>query len=599
MEDKNMKRYVTLLTAVLSLLALSACKKDFLTEKPVNDIYAENLLVDYSGFESMNYAMLAMVRDEYGRVDTDYGGTSFGSQPFAKSTMWSCGVDNAWNNNRHTNFRWFNKPNNIVAMSNEMPFLAIFEWLYKVINTANMVIGRAENADVDWQGTSDAENTSRKELTIAEARLYRAWAYRHLTYSFGAVPLSTSEVTGENYRTDWERNSVAEIRDVMEQDLLYAVEKLPLRRNGNNTRPNQAVARHYLGELYLAMGKPSEAAQVLKPLVEGSAYSLMTSRFGSNAQNAGSAFIDVFRSPLYTEGNQEVLWAFSNTEEENVPYGTFNCFMRNMWVNYYSNCTKPKFSSLSCALYPGQSTQLFWSLNGGKGAGRCAISINAHELWHYDNQQDKDVRYDDTAMIWHLYFMDDEGNKYEIPNFINLTPNSVMTGTNDATIKQYNLPSTRKWAYVHPTFAKASDDGQYNNVVYLRLAETYLLYAEALMKNGDKSGAADWINRIRSRAGVSSIDASVVDIDFILDERSRELITEEQRRETLIRLSQENGGDERLASNVFKRRVRAYNEVTGKAGWGMDDDQTPVLFPLPQEFMDSNTGRQLTQNPGY
>ena len=135
-----MKRYVTILAAVLSLLALSACKKDFLTEKPVNDIYAENLLVDFSGFESMNYATLAMVRDEYGRVDTNYGGTDFGSQPFAKSTMWSCGADNAWNNNRHTNFRWFNKPNNIVSMSAEMPFLAIFEWLYKVINTANMVI---------------------------------------------------------------------------------------------------------------------------------------------------------------------------------------------------------------------------------------------------------------------------------------------------------------------------------------------------------------------------------------------------------------------------------------------------------------------------
>lgn len=594
-----MKRYVTIIAAVLSLLALSACKKDFLTEKPVNDIYAENLLVDYSGFESMNYAMLAMVRDEYGRVDTDYGGTTFGSQPLAKSTMWSCGVDNAWNNNRHTNFRWFNKPNNIVAMSTEMPFLAIFEWLYKVINTANMVIGRAENESVDWQGTSDAENTARKEMTIAEARLYRAWAYRHLTYSFGAVPLSTDEITGDNYRTDWERNSVESIREVMEKDLLYAIEKLPMRRDGNNTRPNQAIARHYLGELYLAMGKPADAIQVLKPLVEGSDYSLMTSRFGSNATKPGSAYMDLFHSPLFTDGNQEVLWAFTNTEEENSANGTFNCFMRNMWVNYYSNCTKPKFSDLSCALYPGQSTQLFWSLNGGKGAGRCAISLNAHKLWDYDGQKDKDVRYDDNAMIWHLYFMDDEGKKYEIPNFINLKTNSVMTGDEDKTIKQYNLPSTRKWAYVHPTFAKASDDGQYNSVVYLRLAETYLLYAEALMKNGNKTGPAIWINKIRTRAGVSPIEESVVDIDFILDERSRELISEEQRRETLIRLSQENGGNERLASNVFKRRVRTYNEVTGKAGWGMDDDETPVLFPLPQEFLDSNTGRPLTQNPGY
>ena len=593
-----MKRYITFAIAALSLLALGACNKDFLVEKPVNDIYAENLLVDYSGFESMNYAMMAMMRDEYGRVDTGYGGTDFGSQPFAKSTMWSCGVDNAWNNNRHTNFRWFNKPDNIVAMADGMPFLAIFEWLYKVINTANMVIGRAEG-DVDWQGSSEAANLANKEMTIAEARLFRAWAYRHLTLSFGAVPLSTEEVTGDNYRTDWERNSVEEIRTVMEQDLLYAIDKLPMRRDGNNTRPNQAVARHYLGELYLAMGEPEKAIAILKPLVEGSDYSLMTSRFGANAQNPGSAFIDVFRSPLYTEGNKEVLLAFVNTEEENVAYGTFNCFMRNMWVNYYSNCTKPKFSSLSCALYPGQSTQLFWSLNGGKGAGRCAISLGAHELYHYADQQDVDVRYDDTAMIWHLYFMDDEGKQYEIPNFINLTPNNVMKGNNDATIKQYNLPSTRKWAYVHPTFAKSGDDGQYNNVPYLRLAETYLLYAEALMKTGNNNDAAIWINRIRSRANVSGISASDVDIDFILDERSRELITEEQRRETLIRLSQENGGNERLASNIFKRRVREHNEVTGKAGWGMDDDTTPVLFPLPQEFIDSNTGRKLEQNPGY
>ena len=57
-----MKRYITFTIAVLSLLALGGCNKDFLVEKPVNDIYAENLLVDYSGFESMNYAMMAMMR---------------------------------------------------------------------------------------------------------------------------------------------------------------------------------------------------------------------------------------------------------------------------------------------------------------------------------------------------------------------------------------------------------------------------------------------------------------------------------------------------------------------------------------------------------
>ena len=587
-----------ILVSLLTLSVLASCAEDFLVEKPVTDIYADNLLTNYTGFESMNYAILSMVRDEYGRMDINYGSTSFGSLPFAKSTMWSCGTDNAWGNNRHTDFRFFSYPKNITGMTDAPCFLSLFEWLYKVVNTANMVIGRAENEDVDWDGGSASADQQRKAQIIAEARLYRAWAYRHLTYSFGAVPLSTEEITGANYRVDWERNSVEEIRQVMEGDLKFAVENLPMRYKGNNTRPNQAVARHYLGELYLAMGKPAEAKSVLQPLVEGGDYRLMTSRFGKNANNPGSAFIDVFRSPLYSDGNNEVLWAFLNTEEENTSYGNSTVmFMRNMWVNYYSN--ESAISNLKCALYPGQTPILFWALNGGKGAGRCAISLGAFKLYTYDNQQDNDVRYDENSLVWHLFFMDDNGEEYEIKDFINLKTNSAMSNDNDPTIKQYHLPSTRKWQYVNPVFEKSNADNQFNNLVYLRLAETYLLYAEALLKTNDAAGAAEWINKVRRRANCSEIPASVASIDFILDERSRELITEEQRRETLIRLSQENGGDERLASNIFKSRVRAHNEVSGREVRGMHDDVTPVLFPLPQEFINSNTGRPIAQNPGY
>ncbi|MCQ2147041.1 MAG: RagB/SusD family nutrient uptake outer membrane protein [Bacteroidales bacterium] len=201
-------------------------------------------------------------------------------------------------------------------------------------------------------------------------------------------------------------------------------------------------------------------------------------------------------------------------------------------------------------------------------------------------------------MTWHLYFMDNAGETYEIPNYINLKTNAAMSNDSDPTIKQYNLPSTRKWEYVNPIFEKANADNQFNNMVYLRLADTYLLYAEALYKLND-ANAVNWVNKVRQRAQVSDAKASDMSIDFILDERSRELITEEPRRETLIRLSQENGADERLASNIFKTRVRTYNEVSGREVRGMHDDTTPVLFPIPQEFIDSNTGRAVKQNPGY
>lgn len=581
-------------------MVMTSCSKEFLVEHPQDDIYAENLLVNYDGFVNVNNSLMALVRDEYDRVDINIGGTSFGSQPFARSTMWSCGVDNTFGNNRHTGFRFFSFPKNIISMTDADCFLSLFEWLYKVVNVSNMVIDRAESPEIDWQGGSDAADENNKNLIVAEAKLYRAWAYRHLTYSFGDVPLSLHEITGSNYRVDWERNKVSDIRKVMEDDLKFAVEKLPVRRS-DNTRPSSAIARHYLGELYLAMGNPSEAKAALQPLVEGNDYRLMTERFGSKASGEGNPFMDNFASPLYSEGNQEVLWAFLNTEVENLAYGYApNIFMRNMWKNYYSNLKD--ISNLTNENYKGKTIKLFWSLNGGKGAGRCAIVPGAFKLYEYDNQQGNDYRYDDNAFVWHLYFQNEAGEKYEVlksgASLINTKANSAMTNDADPTIKQYNLPSTRKWDYVNPNFEKSDEDQQWNCTVYLRLAETYLLYAEALLKLGDPT-AVEWVNKIRRRANVSDIPASALTIDFILDERSRELITEEQRRETLIRLSQENGGDERLASNIFKTRVRTHNMVSGRPVRGMHDDETPVLFPIPKTFIDSNSGRKIEQNPGY
>ena len=63
--------------------------------------------------------------------------------------------------------------------------------------------------------------------------------------------------------------------------------------------------------------------------------------------------------------------------------------------------------------------------------------------------------------------------------------------------------------------------------------------------------------------------------------------------------AKKNGGDERDTNNYFKRRMRELNEIAGIAGRGMDEYETPVLFPLPQSFIDANTGNPLENNPGY
>lgn len=573
------------------------CKKDFLKEAPRDNIYTENLLVNYSGFQTMIVALQGLMRQEYRRVDAvgDYP-----SLPFVHQSLWTCGVDNSWSNNTHRQFRFMYYPK-YIDQTDAVIFQATFEWLYRMVNTANMVITRAEDPSVDWRGGS-------KEEIVAEARFFRAWAYRHLTYSFGPVPLVTTEINGLNYRKDWERTPVADIRAVMEADWLYVIDNLPLRA-ATNTTISAAMARHYLGELYLAENKAAEAINILKPLVEGSDYQLMTHRFGSNASNGGSPFIDVFRSPLFSQGNNEVLYAFLNTEPEVESHGTAAVYIKSSYKNYYSNDGVIKKSNLHAPEYiSGELTlpQVFWLANGGKGAGRCVPSLGAIRLYNYKDQGTNDDRVSESAMVWKIYEKDASGNIVEYApggkSPIDTTLNPGMLDDTKTTIQNYKWPTTRKWDYTQTIATRGDADESYNDLPYLRLAETYLLYAEALYETGDYENAIQWINKVRNRSNASSLEAgdfASLGLDLILDERSRELLSEEERRHTLVRVSQEKGGDERDVNNYFKRRTREYNEIAGRPIRGMNDYDTPILFPIPQDFIESNSGRKLEQNPGY
>lgn len=596
-----MKIYSYILSLALLLLA-GGCNEDkFLKEEPRDALYPENLLVDYNGFKSMVTPLYGLMRAEYRRADA-----MGGSIALCLHSAWGGGVDNAWANNTHSAMKYLYNPLEITYTDLDI-WNNIFQWCYRIINTANMIITRAEGEGINWGAGNDAE--TRKNEVIAEARFFRAWAYRHLTYSFGAVPLSTEEITGLNYRDDWERTPVSTIREVMAEDFQFAIDHLPLRTT-SNSKVSGAVARHYLGELYLAEGQNQKAAEVLKPLAESNEYALITQRFGSNASNEGCPFIDLFYTPMYADGNTEVLLAFVNTESENSAYGTAQVYMTTTYKNYYSNdgnCSKTNLNNPDYTANGGEGTlpQVFWQANGGKGAGRVVPSRGALRLYNYKGMGEQDDRVSDHAIVWSINDVDASGkvNKVFELNGVALIDTTVNDKMYTSTsIKKYNWPTTRKWNYTPPILANAANDGHYADIVYLRLADSYLLYAEALYKKGDTGEAIKWINKVRNRSNAVSItedDLRQGGMDLILDERSRELLTEEERRHTLIRVSQENGGDERDVDNYFKRRMRELNEIAGTDARGMNSYDTPVLFPLPQSFVDSNTGRKLENNPGY
>jgi len=98
----------------------------------------------------------------------------------------------------------------------------------------------------------------------------------------------------------------------------------------------------------------------------------------------------------------------------------------------------------------------------------------------------------------------------------------------------------------------------------------------------DIPGAREAINVVRRRAHTREITDAEMTMDFLLDERIRELVGEESRRFTLVR------------TGKLLERTRKYNSESGPA---MRDYH--VLWPVPQSIIDSNTGAKFPQNDGY
>ena len=121
----------------------------------------------------------------------------------------------------------------------------------------------------------------------------------------------------------------------------------------------------------------------------------------------------------------------------------------------------------------------------------------------------------------------------------------------------------------------------------IRLPETILLRAEAYHRKGENQNAADDINLIRSRAQCDVLaTADDVDIDYILDERARELYVEENRWNTLLRM----GG------TVATDRIKEY-ALHPHVALTLTFDYN--LWPIPQSAIDRNKDVKMEQNPGW
>ena len=558
-----MKKYKFIVSIFFLIISLfwSCNESDFLEEEPLDFFASENSYSTPRQIEAALTELYRNVRD----LTIERNATS--------AFIFQYTADYAYNciGGFHELNSWSNQ---IIPESGRIR--TVWQRFYKIVANANVILGRIEAVEF----TSEDE----KNAKIAEAKFFRAWAYRGLGILFGGVPLVVEEI--QSPKRDFVRASRTEIWDQVINDLVTAIPDL----SGADDvvqpgRISRGAANHLLTEMYIITQEYDRAIAAATEVIDNSGFSLMTGRFGSRSSEEGDVYWDLFRIGNQNRegGNTEGIWV--SQYEFNVIGGGNGDELARFLVPLYWQLTDSNGENL----FTGPNSNF-----GGRGIGWWTPSdYYLEELWQGTNE---DIRNSEYNII-----RDIEANN----------PNSAFFGqpiVASGAIDEFPNLLNRWW---NPIIAKAAPIGNfpdelivdketglttgganhsYRDRYMMRLAETYLLRAEAYFLSGDPTRAAADINMVRNRANADPVAPADVDLDYILDERARELFAEELRLLTLMR------------TGTLIDRIRRYNPYYNGTFTGADaliilDHQN--VWPIPNTEIERNTQAVLEQNPGY
>ena len=544
----------------IMLLSSVACnEKEFLKETPLDFLSPESAYKDYTGFQSA----LTGIYNEVRAWEVYSGGIR---NFLATDIAYNAREDS----DRLGELVTVYSPTGKVAKG-------FWEFSYQIIKDANGII-----AHLKGSGLSKKERT----LIEAEARFFRAYGYRTLVYFYGGVPLVKEEIT--HPKKDFTRASKEDVLNFIIEDFEFAAQNLPGITEVNDGKVSDLVAKHYLAETYISVGDYESAIINAGDVISNSNTALMTKRFGTrvSAVPNGDVYFDLFQrgnQNRKTAKNKEALWVMQLEVDVNGGYTvstTYTWPLERYHVPSIHTLTDP--DGKPGMLGPRSDFNI-----GGRG-----VSYMKTTDWHlYDSWGDDfntDIRNSAVNIIRDVIYDNPESAWYGKSA---IAPESMSKNYKKTKFKWYPWLTKVTCPGDHPEalyvdrekgLLTESAGGTYADQYLLRLAETYLLRAEAYLLNKQPDKAAADINVVRRRAKASDVAPADVTLDYILDERARELCFEERRRLTLHR------------TGTYVDRMRRLNEWQGSQA---EDHMN--LFPIPYSFIEANIGAVIEQNPGY
>jgi len=529
---------ISIFTFILATLMLSSCVKD-LDVEPIDPNVTTSSDV-FSTPESYKQA-LAKIYASYAISGQTGGGGGNGDiqgidENFGNYLRQLWGLQElctdeaiiAWDDATIKNFHWHTWAPNDVFIA------ALYSRIFYSISIANEFI----------RNTADA--TGDIAVMRAEARFLRAFSYFHAIDMFGNVPFVTEADRPGAFSP--EQISRADLFTYIESELIDIEDELGDPRF-EYARADKAAAWMLLAKLYLnaevytGTGRYADAiTQVNKVISAG--YSLDASYasmfYADNNNRSGMIF------PIALDGQ--------NTQQ----YGAMT------FILHASN---------------GGGMPLN-GIDGGWGGIRTIKDLVEGVFGVNESDFSTDPQFVPADGRGMFYF--DPGSwQWDISNVGTFTQGIGVTKFKNVSI---NGTDTTEAPNAHPTFVST-------DFPIFRLADAYLMYAEAVVRGGtggDLNTALGYVNDLRQRAyGDNSGDVTTIELqnlDFLLDERARELYWECQRRTDLIRFGKFTTGN-------------YHWEWKGNVQEGKATEAWRNLYPIPSNDMNANPN--LIQNEGY
>jgi len=412
--------------------------------------------------------------------------------------------------------------------SGDVFIAAMYYRIFFQICQCNEFIRESSETKLDDRGFSGAERVEIVKYR-EEARFLRALSYYHALDMFGNVPFVTeNDPVGKFFPTQIRRDALF---NYVESELLAIENLLAPPRQNEYGRADQAAVWSLLAKLYLNA-----------PVYNGQDKNTACITYCNKVTGAGYTLAAEYENLFLADNNvnnPEVIFAIN-----------FDGLKTRTW----GGTTFIIHAAVGGSMVPAD-----FGIDGGWGGTRTTSAlVNKFNLAS-----------DQRAMFW------TDGQNLEI--------NDIGTFTDGYAITKFkNVTST----------GAEGQDKTFTDTDYplFRLADIYLMYAEAVKRGGsggDEGTALNYVNALRERAyGNTSgnINANQLTLDFILDERARELFWEGHRRTDLIRYG-------RFSQSTYLWPWK------GGVSDGASTAITYNLFPIPSADVSANSN--LTQNLGY